>query len=233
MKGKLYLLPNLLGDTNPQRVLPDEAIKILHSLDHFIVENIKNARRFIIKCGYPGKIDDIRFFELNKKTDLREIPSFLDPCMKGLNTGLISEAGLPGIADPGAVITSLAHEKRIRVIPFTGPSSVLLSLMASGLNGQSFTFHGYLPIRGKERQQRIRELDKACITTGYTQIFIETPYRNDKLLEDLKRNCSAKTKLCVACELTCENETIITHTIAEWKKERVSFHKRPCIFLLG
>ena len=119
------------------------------------------------------------------------------------------------------------------MIPFTGPSSVLLSLMASGLNGQSFTFHGYLPIRGKERQQRIRELDKACITTGYTQIFIETPYRNDKLLEDLKRNCSAKTKLCVACELTCENETIITHTIAEWKKERVSFHKRPCIFLLG
>jgi len=233
MTGKLFLIPNTLGDTKTDIVLPSYVSEVINTLDHFIVENIRNARRFIIKCGYSGSIDDIVFFELNKHTQAKDIPSFIEPCKIGTNIGLISEAGVPAVADPGNEICKLAHDQNIRVVPLSGPSSIILSLMASGLNGQNFAFHGYLPIDKSQRIKRIKSLDAEIRKTGQTQIFIETPYRNDQLLKDLVKSCSPDTKLCLACDLTMKNEYISTKPIAEWKKNKATFHKRPCIFLIG
>jgi 16S rRNA (cytidine1402-2'-O)-methyltransferase len=204
MKGKLFLIPNTLGDSPVNRVIPEYVQDIIRNLDHFIVENTRNARRFIIKCGYNNPIDDIKFFELNKHTQREDIYRFLDACMKGGNMGLISEAGVPAVADPGSEISSLAHEKGIQVIPLTGPSSILLSLMASGMNGQHFLFHGYLPVKQNERVKKLKELESAAIKLNQTQIFIETPYRNDQLLQDILKSLSDSLRLCVACEISLE-----------------------------
>ena len=233
MSGKLYLIPNTLGDSPIDQVIPVYVQQVIKELDHFIVENIRNARRFIIKCGYEKSIDDIKFFELNKHTLQEELYGYLDPCMKGKDIGLISEAGAPGVADPGSEISSLAHQKGIRLIPLTGPSSILLSLMASGMNGQHFLFHGYLPVRQGERIKKLREVETSALKLNQTQIFIETPYRNDQLFDDIIRTVSSNLRLCIACDISLETESILTLPIGEWKKKKAAYHKRPCIFLIG
>lgn len=233
MAGNLYLIPNTLGDSNINKVIPPEVVEIINSIDVFIVENIRNARRYLIKCSYSSPIDNIKFLELNKHTQKNEIGSYLDECFNGKDIGLISEAGVPGVADPGAEITSIAHEKSIRVIPLTGPSSILLSLMASGLNGQNFVFHGYLPLKPNERSRRIKEIESIAFNLNQTQIFIETPYRNGSMFDSLLKTCKTYTRLCIACDISLEGEFIKTMNISAWKKEKVDLHKRPCIFLIG
>ncbi len=233
MYGKLYLIPNTLGGENASSVLPSGVINIMNQLSHFIVENERTARRFLISCGYDRPIDDIRFYLLNKHTDPSDIPEFLDPCRAEIDMGIISEAGAPGVADPGAEVVNIAHKNNIEVVPLTGPSSVLLALMASGLNGQQFSFHGYLPVKPHERKNQIKKLEAETRNTGFCQIFIETPYRNKTLFKALIETCRDDTRLCIACDLTMKTEFIKTLSIAAWKKERVDLHKRPCIFLLN
>jgi 16S rRNA (cytidine1402-2'-O)-methyltransferase len=233
MKGSLYLIPNTLGGDNPGEVIPEGVVGKLQELDHFIVENERNARRFLIKCGYQKPIDSVRFFLLNKHTSTAEKREYVKLCTEGQDMGVISEAGLPGVADPGAEIVGLAHHSGIRIVPLTGPSSILLALMSSGMNGQEFCFHGYLPVKPHERKSRIRELEIATKKTGATQIFIETPYRNNALLQALMESCNDTTRLCIACDLTLPGEYIKSQKISSWKKERVDLHKRPCIFLIN
>jgi 16S rRNA (cytidine1402-2'-O)-methyltransferase len=233
MPGKLYMIPNTLGDSSIVSVLPAGVLGLIRELDHFIVENIRTARRFLIKCGYDKPIDDIRFFELNKHTANAEKAGFLAPCHKGISMGIISEAGVPGVADPGTEITALAHRQGIQVIPLTGPSSLLLALMASGLNGQEFCFHGYLPVNNPRRTKKIREIENSALRYGQTQMFIETPYRNDRLIEDILKTTDPGTMLCIACDISLPTEYIKTMKVFAWKKQRVTFHKRPCIFLIG
>ncbi len=227
------MIPNTLGDSKIDLVIPGGVLEIIHDLDHFIVENIRTARRFLIRSGYQKPVDDIHFFELNKHTPEVEKSGFLYPCHNGISMGIISEAGVPGVADPGGEIVSLAHKQGVRVIPLTGPSSLLLALMASGLNGQSFCFHGYLPVNNPMRSKKIREIEHAALKYGQTQMFIETPYRNDRLLEDILKTCGQDTLLCIACDITLVTENIKTMKVGDWKKTRAGFHKRPCIFLLG
>ncbi|MFW5819760.1 MAG: SAM-dependent methyltransferase [Bacteroidota bacterium] len=233
MKGKIYLIPNTLGGENPNDVIPTGVLEILRDLDHFIVENEKSARRFLIKCGYQKPIDDLSFFVLNKHTSKEEINTFLHPCLNGQDMGIISEAGVPGVADPGSDIVAMAHKAKITVVPLSGPSSIILALMASGMNGQHFCFHGYLPVKPHERKSKIRQLEAEAKRTGFTQIFIETPYRNNAVFESLKETCRPDTSLCIACDITMPTEFIKTLTIREWKKERVDLKKRPSIFLLS
>jgi 16S rRNA (cytidine1402-2'-O)-methyltransferase len=232
MRGQLFLLPNSLGGNSPEDVIPGNVIGKIKELNHFIVENERNARRWIIKCGYEKSIDEIRFFVLNKHTPKSELHDFIKPCLNGLDVGVISEAGVPGIADPGAEIVAIAHKNNIPVKPLTGPSSILLALMASGLNGQSFSFHGYLPVQSNDRKNSLKKLESEAKKTGTTQIFIETPYRNDAMLDSIKKTCQSATLLCIACDITMESEYIKTMNIGRWKKERVDLKKRPCIFLL-
>lgn len=214
-------------------VIPGKVTEIMRNLDHFIVENERNARRFLIKCGYHKSIDKIKFFILNKHTEKNDKNTFLDPCLSGQDMGVISEAGVPGVADPGAEIVAMAHKRKIVIVPLSGPSSIILALMASGMNGQQFCFHGYLPVKTPERKNRIRQLESEAKRSGYTQIFIETPYRNNALLDSLKDACHPDTFLCIACDITLPAEFIKTMRIREWKKERVDLKKRPSIFLLS
>ncbi|WP_262899741.1 SAM-dependent methyltransferase [Winogradskyella alexanderae] len=230
--GKLYLIPTRLGDTPPLEVLPMTIKKIIENIDDYIVENEKTARRFIKRVS-PGKSQpSLKINVLNKYTSEGERNTFLNPCLKGTSVGLLSEAGCPAIADPGAEIVSLAHEMKIKVVPLVGPSSLLLALMASGMNGQNFAFNGYLPIDKVERKQKIKTLERLSSEQNQTQIFIETPYRNNKLLEDLTTFLHSDTKLCVACDITLPTEYIKTMTAKEWKKNKEDFHKRPSIFIL-
>jgi len=230
--GSLYLIPTDLGNTALMDVLPLIVKKKVEALDFYIAENEKTARRFIKKL-VPDKPQPALHFEvLNKHTRPMEIPGFLKPCQDGTDMGLLSEAGCPGIADPGAKIVHLAHEKGIRVRPLVGPSSITLALMASGLNGQNFSFHGYLPIDGHERKKAIKKVERISEEQQQTQIFIETPYRNEKLFADLKRHLHPFTQLCIARELTQKTEFIRTQTIAEWKNTKVDLHKKPALFLI-
>lgn len=232
MQASLYLIPVTLGDTSIEHVLPQYNHEIILQINHFIVENIRSARRFLKKTDPAINIDDLTFYELNKHTNLSQIESYLAPIAKGLNVGVISEAGCPAIADPGADIVAIAQQNNINVIPLVGPSSILMSLMASGFNGQSFAFHGYLPIDGTERSKKIKQLEQRIYSENQTQIFIETPYRNNKIVEDLIKNCSASTKLCIAMNITCEDEYIKTRPIKNWSKSLPSMDKKPCIFLI-
>lgn len=232
MSAKVYLIPTTLGDSPVENVIPQYVVDIINSTNHYIVENIKTARRYLIKAGIKAKIDDLRFYELNKHSLPEEYESYLNPIKEGQNIGIISEAGTPGVADPGADIVEIAHRKNIPVVPLVGPSSILLSVMASGLNGQSFAFVGYLPIKKHERIKRIKELEWKSQTENQTQLFIETPYRNNNLLDDLLTTCSGDTKLCVAADITLESEFIKTKSIREWKKGVPNLHKRPTIFLI-
>lgn len=230
--GKLYLIPVGLGDSHPERAFPPLNSKIIDSIDDFIVENEKSARRFIKQILPEKSQQKLRLKGLNKFTNSLEIPGFLDAAKEGKNMGLMSEAGCPGVADPGAEIVRLAHRFGIQVVPLVGPSSILLAMMASGMNGQSFTFHGYLPIDKKERKNELKQLERLSAEKDQAQVFIETPYRNTKMLEDLCQNLHPATRICVACDLTLETEFIKTATASEWKKIKADLHKRPAIFII-
>lgn len=231
--ANLYLIPNVLSDADWQTVLPARVHPVLTNTRFFIVENIRTARRFMKQVNKEIDIDQLTFFKLNKHTQPNELPSFLKPLENGEDVAVISEAGCPGVADPGAEIVKLAHLKRISVVPLVGPSSILLSLMASGLNGQNFAFNGYLPVKPGERTRAINLLEKKAKIEQQTQIFIETPYRNNQLIADLLKTCSSSTLLCIAANITADNEFISTKTVGEWKKNTPDLHKQPAIFLIG
>ncbi len=231
-KGKLYLIPTTLGDNNPFEVLPITVKQIIEKTDTFIVENEKTARRFIKKITPEKSQPSLNIFLLNKRTDASELPKFLETCSKGVNIGLLSEAGCPGVADPGADIVKLAHQKNIKVVPLVGPSSILMALMSSGMNGQNFAFNGYLPIDKSERKNEIKRLERLSFEYNQSQLFIETPYRNNKMLEDLSHTLEKNTDICVACDITLDSEFIKTQTANQWKKNIVDLHKRPTIFII-
>ncbi|MFW5773796.1 MAG: SAM-dependent methyltransferase [Tangfeifania sp.] len=231
--AKLFLIPNVLSDGDWQNVLPANVLPVLTNTRFFIVENVRTARRFMKQVNKAIDIDRLTFFELNKHTHPNEIPSFLKPLESGEDVAVISEAGCPGVADPGADIVRLAHKKGFTVVPLVGPSSILLALMASGLNGQNFAFNGYLPVKSGERSKAISHLEKKVRNERQTQLFIETPYRNNQLIADLLKTCSPSTLLCIAANITGANEFIATKSIGEWKKNIPDLHKQPAIFLLG
>jgi 16S rRNA (cytidine1402-2'-O)-methyltransferase len=230
--GKLYLIPTTMGDCDPMDVLPQTVKRTIDFIDHYIVENDKTARKSIKEVNPEKKQSELVLFTLNKRTEVKEHLDFIKPLLEGKNMGLMSEAGCPGVADPGAVIVKLAHEKGIQVIPLVGPSSILLAMMASGMNGQSFTFHGYLPIEKDEKKASFKNLEKTSFEQNQSQIFIETPYRNNKLLEDLLQTLNPETHLCIATDITLPTEYIKTKKIAAWKKETIDLHKRPTIFII-
>lgn len=231
--SSIYLIPNLLGDTPSDIVLPTYVASVVQSLNYFIVENEKSARKFIKQIAPQKSQQELTLFTINKHNLEEDLSHFINPCLSGFSIGIISEAGCPGIADPGAEIVRLAHKKNIRVIPLVGPSSILLAMMASGLNGQNFAFNGYLPIEKNDRKKAIRNLEKKTQETNQSQIFIETPYRNDKMLADLVETLKPDTMLCVACDITLESEQIKTQTVTQWKKTAISLQKRPVIFIIG
>jgi 16S rRNA (cytidine1402-2'-O)-methyltransferase len=230
--GKLYLIPTTMGDCDPMDVLPQTVKRTIDFIDHYIVENDKTARKSIKEVNPEKKQSELVLFTLNKRTEVKEHLDFIKPLLEGKNMGLMSEAGCPGVADPGAVIVKLAHEKGIQVVPLVGPSSILLAMMASGMNGQSFTFHGYLPIEKDEKRASFKNLEKISFEQNQSQIFIETPYRNNKLLEDLLQTLHPETHLCIATDITLPTEYIKTKKIAAWKKETIDLHKRPTIFII-
>lgn len=221
-----------LGDTEIERVLPSFNREVIKSVKYFIVENIRTTRRFLKKVDRDIDIDSLSFVELNKHTTPESISTYLEPLEKGNSIGVISEAGCPAIADPGADVVAIAQRKGLKVIPLIGPSSILLSLMASGFNGQSFAFHGYLPIEKGDRVKKIKALEQLVYSEHQTQIFIETPYRNNKMIEDLISVCRPQTKLCVAANITCDDEFIRTMSLKDWKKSIPELSKIPCIFLI-
>ena len=231
-RGTLYLIPSTLGDTRPEDVLPEKTLRIIRSLNSFIVEEIRSARRFLRKAGFTGNFDETGLLNYNEHTRKEELSSFLSPMINGTDTGLLSEAGTPCIADPGAEIVDIARDAGIRIVPLAGPNSILLALMASGFNGQNFTFHGYLPIDRKERQNKIRDLERAALERDQTQIFIETPYRNKAIFEALINCCKPVSRLCIAMDLTLESESIRVHTIKEWRIKNEQLPKKPAVFLL-
>ena len=231
-KGNLYLIPCTLGDTPPLEVLPFLVKKAVEEIDHYIVEHEKNARAFI-KSIVPRKSQpDLYLQTINKFTNELEIPDMLAPCHEGYDIGIISDAGCPGIADPGAAIVAQAHIQHIKVVPLVGPSSILLALMASGMNGQNFAFNGYLPIDKQDRKKEIKRLERLSGDTGQSQLFIETPYRNNQILESLLSSLHQDTQICVACDITLSSEYIKTFTVQRWKKEKVDLTKRPTLFII-
>lgn len=232
LQAALYLIPVPLGETSIDRVLPDYNRTIIAGIKHYIVENVRTARRFLKKSNPDIVIDELTFYTLDKHTAPESISEYLLPLGNGLPMGVISEAGCPAIADPGADVVAIAQRNGYPVVPLVGPSSILLSLMASGFNGQSFAFHGYLPIEGNERTKKIKLLEQRAWNENQTQIFIETPYRNHRLMEDLIRSCRPQTRLCVACNVSCEDEYIRTCTLKEWSKLKYDFQKKPAIFLI-
>ncbi|MCD8556611.1 MAG: SAM-dependent methyltransferase [Bacteroides graminisolvens] len=232
MDTALYLLPVTLGDTELNTVLPAYNIEIIQGIKHFIVEDVRSARRFLKKVDREFDIDSLSFYPLNKHTSAEDISGYLEPLLAGQSMGVISEAGCPAVADPGADVVAIAQRKNLKVVPLVGPSSIILSVMGSGFNGQSFAFHGYLPIEPGERVKRIKQLEQRIYSENQTQLFIETPYRNHKMVDDLLQNCRPQTKLCIAANLTCEGEYIKTRAISEWKGKIPDLSKIPCIFLL-
>ncbi len=232
-KGKLYLIPTILGEGTQESTLPSTILKAIKEIDVFIVENLRTARRHIRKLDREKNIDATTFYSYGKYDTLNLEQDFLPHILSGQNVGLLSEAGLPCVADPGSKIVAYAHDFQIDVVPFVGPSSILLALMASGLNGQNFAFTGYLPIDKSERTKIIKQLEELVKKTGQTQIFMETPYRNNQLMETLLKTCSNNTKLCTASDITLPTENIKTKTIAEWKQTKINLDKKPTIFLIG
>lgn len=230
--GTLFLIPTLLGETEPTAVLPSGTLSVIRKLDFFIVENIRTARRFLSKAGTEKAIDALIFRELDKHRVNEDTTSMLAPAIAGNNIGLMSEAGSPCIADPGNIVVEAAHRLNIKVVPLTGPNSILLALMASGFNGQHFVFHGYLPIKPDERLGKIRIIEGRSRENGETQIFIETPYRNKQLLETILKTCQSSTMMCIAVNLSLDDEEIRSMTIAQWKNQTVHFEKKPAVFLL-
>ncbi len=230
--GKLYLIPTLLGDTEPLEVLPLSIKRTVEELQYFIVENERSARRFIKKLTPRKAQDSLVLSLLNKYTEPHLLPEYLAPCLSGQSVGVLSEAGCPAVADPGAVIVQLAHEKGIQVVPLVGPSSILMALMASGMNGQNFAFNGYLPIDTSERRKYLKDLEKRSAEWGQAQLFMETPYRNEKLFAELLQTLRKDTRLCVAADLTLKSETVRTLRVAEWQGQQPDLNKRPAIFII-
>ncbi len=230
--SSLYLIPTSLGDTSFEKILPSYNTEVVNALKYFIVEDVRTARRFLKKTNPAIDIDALTFFILNQHTSLVEISSFLRPMFDGHDMGILSEAGCPAIADPGAEVVAIAQRNDFKVIPLVGPSSILLALMASGFNGQSFAFNGYLPIQPAERAKALRTLESKAFTENQSQIFIETPYRNMKMMEEILNSCKPSTHLCIAADITLESEFIKTKTMSEWKKTLPDLNKRPCIFIL-
>ena len=235
-KGVLYMIPCPISDsTAVYDVVPQSNGRVIDELDYFIVENIRSARRFLSKAGISRKIDDLEFVELNEHTVAGvAVEAMIKPILEGRSAGVISEAGVPGVADPGALVVEACHRKGVRVIPLVGPSSILLALMASGLNGQSFAFNGYLPVKPPERAKAIKNLERRAHQEHQSQIFIEAPYRNVKLAEQLLAVCAAETKLTIACDITSPEEIILTRSVAAWRKSTLpDIAKRPTIFIIG
>ena len=230
MDTALYLLPVTLGDTPVEKVLPSYNREIILQIRHFIVEDVRSARRFLKKVDRDINIDELTFYPLNKHTSPEAISGYLKPLQEGNSMGVISEAGCPAVADPGADVVAIAQRKNLKVVPLVGPSSIILSVMGSGFNGQSFAFHGYLPIEPGERQKRLKELEQRVYSEHQTQLFIETPYRNNKMLEDILKACRPQTKLCVAANITCEGEYIKTKTVQEWKGHCPTFQRYRAYF---
>lgn len=234
--GKLFLIPSFLGENGPDDVLPRRTILTACSLDCFVVEELRTARRFLSAIGLRGKMEDIEFHELNEHTPLSEIESYVSLFENGRNVGLVSEAGLPAVADPGAALVAMAHSKGIEVVPLVGPSSLMLALMASGMNGQSFAFCGYLPVKSEDRRKRLKEIEKTSAHSGQSQIFIETPYRNDSMLSDIVKCCHPATMVSIAADITLQSETIRSMPVSGWAKEVAGgfrIGKRPCVFVLS
>ena len=232
MEPALYLIPVTLGETPINNVLPQYNSEIISGIRHFIVEDVRSARRFLRKVDSQFDIDGSQFYELNKHTAPEAVSGYLKPLQAGLPVGVISEAGCPAVADPGADVVAIAQRKGLKVVPLVGPSSIILSVMASGFNGQSFAFNGYLPVKPDERAKALRKLEQRVYNENQTQIFIETPYRNGKMVEDILAHCRPQTKLCIAANLTCEGEFAKTRTLKEWKGKLPDLSKIPCIFLL-
>ncbi|HMM02862.1 MULTISPECIES: SAM-dependent methyltransferase [unclassified Dysgonomonas] len=232
MQTSLYLIPVTLGETDIEQVLPLHNKEIILQIKYFIVENIRSARRFLKKVDSNINIDELTFYELNKHTKPEHIDNYLQPITNGFHIGIISEAGCPAVADPGNDIVAIAQRKGYKVVPLVGPSSILLSLMASGFNGQSFAFQGYLPVDGAERIKKLKQLEHFIQYDHQTQIFIETPYRNQKLVEDIIKHCTPSTKLCIAMNITCKDEYIKTLPVKQWTKQLPDMAKQLCIFLL-
>lgn len=228
----LFLIPVTLGDTTVERVIPGYNIEVVSALKHFIVENVRSARRFLKQCNKEIDIDSLTFYELNKHTDRNHIANYLLPIKKGESVGVISEAGCPAVADPGADVVAIAQSSGIRVVPLVGPSSMLMAIMASGFNGQSFAFHGYLPIDADERVKMLKKLENRAYSEDQTQLFIETPYRNEKLVEDILQHCKSQTRLCIAMNISCDDEYIVTKSVKSWKGKLPDMHKKPCVFLI-
>lgn len=236
MSGTIYMIPCPIAEhESVWEVLPTSNLEVMNTLDYFIVENRRSARRFLSKAGIERKIDELEFVELNEHTtSQQEIERMLRPVVEGRSAGVISEAGVPGVADPGADIVALAHRHGIRVVPLVGPSSILMVMMASGQNGQSFAFNGYIPVKEPERTRAIKSLERKALSEHQAQIFIEAPYRNVKLFDTLRRTLAPKVKLTVAADITARDEYIVTRTVAEWQhSEMPTIEKRPTIFVLG
>lgn len=231
-KGNLYLIPNLLGEVQPLTVLPISVKAAIEKIDYYIAEHEKDARRFIKIVVPHKKQSNLMFSQLNKFTLSEEISNMLDPCFQGFDMGLLSDAGCPGVADPGARIVQLAHNQGITVKPLVGPSSILLGMMGSGLNGQNFAFNGYLPIDKTERKRELKRLEKLSQQMNQSQLFIETPYRNEQLLQSMLETLHPETQICVAADLTLKTQFIKTTTVNEWKKIKVDLHKRPTLFII-
>lgn len=232
METALYLLPVTLGDTPVEKVLPSYNKEIILGIKHFIVEDVRSARRFLKKVDASINIDELTFYPLNKYTSSADLSGYLKPLEAGHSMGVVSEAGCPAVADPGADVVAIAQRKNLKVVPLVGPSSIILSVMGSGFNGQSFAFHGYLPIDATERMKRLKELEGRIYSENQTQLFIETPYRNNKMMDDILKACRPQTKLCIAANITCEGEYIRTKTVREWKGHLPDLTKIPCIFLI-
>ncbi|MCR8918093.1 SAM-dependent methyltransferase [Bacteroides gallinaceum] len=232
METALYLLPVTLGETPIERVLPSYNKEIILNIKYFIVEDVRSARRFLKKVDASVDINSLTFYELNKHTLPEAISDYLRPLADGHSMGVISEAGCPAVADPGADVVAIAQRKRLKVVPLVGPSSIILSVMGAGFNGQNFAFNGYLPIDPAERARRLKELENRVYQENQTQLFIETPYRNQKLMEEILHVCRPQTRLCIAANITCEGEYIQTRTVKEWKGHLPDLNKIPCIFLI-
>ena len=232
MKGRLFLIPSPLGDNEPAEVIPAGVLSMLPSITTYVVEAVRTARRYLSAAGLKGHVQDLEFHELNEHTTPEEVEALMKLFEDGRDVGLISEAGLPAVADPGAQLVRLCHRHDVEVVPMSGPSSLMLALMASGLNGQSFAFLGYLPAKTEERRQALRSIEKHSSAARQTKIFIETPYRNDSLLADILSVCRADTEVCIAANITMPDAFIRTKTAGEWKKSVPTIGKRPCVFLI-
>lgn len=231
--GKLYLIPTLLGDTAAEGVIPKGTLEVVREIRFFVVENVRTARRMLSRMFMPCPIDELEFVEIDKHHPQNpDFMTFLGPALEGRDIGLMSEAGVPCVADPGAYIVGLAHQAGIRVVPLVGPNAMTLALMAAGFNGQSFCFHGYLPIKGPERVNAIRNLERRSAQMDETELFIETPFRNNAMLDAILKTCHNNTEVCIACDLTTAEETVVSKTVGEWKKMKYDFDKRPAVFLI-